>query len=262
MATKRSDTVFKALQREILTGVYPENTRLPSERLLGEMHGVSRITIRDAIARLAQLGLVEKQPQSGIYVRPFRSEASLDLLIHMMQTEDSMDSDTLVSLLEFRRLAAVFIVRKAALHPDSHSLDKLKALLQDAEQHLLQEENPLTDNSPENIQALADADFAFHAGIVAMTRNMVAQLLFNSFKPAYRYYSLFFYGLEGAAKKALQNHKEILAALCAGDENYAAWKMEETLSYAENRVKEALGILEESRTIRLREEGESLRAER
>ncbi|MDY0164238.1 FadR/GntR family transcriptional regulator [Desulfobotulus sp.] len=257
MTDRRADIVFKALQRDILSGIYPEKTRLPSERVLGEMHGVSRITIRDAISRLVQLGLVEKQPQSGIYVRRFKSEASLDLLIHLMQTEGGLDTDTLLSLLEFRRLAAVFIVRKAARNPDRTGLLRLQTLLEETEASLAQgreaEKKGAAEATPQQplslfdsktppawVQTLAEADFSFHAGIVAMTDNMVAQLLFNSFKPAYRHYSLFFYALPGAAETALQNHRELLAALSAGDEDYAAWKMEQTLTYAENRVKDAL----------------------
>ena len=258
MADKRSDTVFKTLQRDILTGVYPEKTRLPSERALSLMHGVSRITIRDAISRLVQLGLVEKLPQSGIYVRPFKSEASLDLLIHLMQTREGLDNDTLMSLLEFRRLAAVYIVRKAVRNPDKEGIRRLSDLLRKAQTCLAQaRETKETEVSPSPVQenpdqtlpetpvwvsTLAEADFEFHAAIVAMADNMVAQLLFNSFKPAYRYYTLFFYALPGAAETALQNHAEILTALSAGDEEYAAFKMEQSLVYAENRVKDTLGM--------------------
>lgn len=256
MADKRSDTVFKTLQRDILTGVYPEKTRLPSERALSLMHGVSRITIRDAISRLVQLGLVEKLPQSGIYVRPFKSEASLDLLIHLMQTREGLDNDTLMSLLEFRRLAAVYIVRKAVRNPDKEGIRRLSDLLRKAQTCLAQareaDEKPLSParenpdqtlpETPAWVSALAEADFEFHAAIVAMADNMVAQLLFNSFKPAYRYYTLFFYALPGAAETALQNHAEILTALSAGDEEYAAFKMEQSLVYAENRVKDTLGM--------------------
>lgn len=256
MADKRSDTVFKTLQRDILTGVYPEKTRLPSERALSLMHGVSRITIRDAISRLVQLGLVEKLPQSGIYVRPFKSEASLDLLIHLMQTREGLDNDTLMSLLEFRRLAAVYIVRKAVRNPDKEGIRRLSDLLRKAQTCLAQareaDEKPLSParenpaqvlpETPVWVSTLAEADFEFHAAIVAMADNMVAQLLFNSFKPAYRYYTLFFYALPGAAETALQNHAEILTALSAGDEEYAAFKMEQSLVYAENRVKDTLGM--------------------
>ncbi|WP_459923946.1 hypothetical protein [Desulfatiferula olefinivorans] len=80
-----------------------------------------------------------------------------------------------------------------------------------------------------------------------MADNMVAQLLFNSFKPAYRYYSLLFYALPGAAETALRNHKEILTALSDGDEEYTAWKMDQALAYGKNKVKEALSVRQTKR---------------
>ena len=75
-----SETVFEQLQKEIVNGVYLSGSRLPAERKLAEQYDVSRVTIRDSIRKLAQLGLVSKVPQSGTYINEYKSEASLDLL--------------------------------------------------------------------------------------------------------------------------------------------------------------------------------------
>jgi hypothetical protein len=45
----------------------------------------------------------------------------LGFLIHLMQAREGLDNDTILSLLEFRRLAAVFIVRKAVRNSVMHS---------------------------------------------------------------------------------------------------------------------------------------------
>lgn len=48
-----------ALQRRILQGELPVGSRLPSERALSKVYGVSRVTLRQALKDLEQQGLVE-----------------------------------------------------------------------------------------------------------------------------------------------------------------------------------------------------------
>ena len=64
-------TVVKALRAEILRGVYPVGTILPSETNLLERFGVSRHTIRAAVRHLRDLGLVESHQGLGsVVLRP------------------------------------------------------------------------------------------------------------------------------------------------------------------------------------------------
>jgi GntR family transcriptional regulator len=67
-ASKR-DAITDALAGEIATGVYPHDTRLPSEAELCERFGVSRITVRGALDRLAVAGLVTSVRGHGWYIR-------------------------------------------------------------------------------------------------------------------------------------------------------------------------------------------------
>jgi len=75
-----------------------------------------------------------------------------------------------------------------------------------------------------------------------MARNLVLQLLFNSFKPVYRFYASFFFRLPDAREVTASQHERFLAAFERRDENGAAAAMEEALRYGERRVCEALGI--------------------
>lgn len=60
--------VSEKLKEKIETGLYEPGERLPSEFDLGELFGVSRTTIRKAIASLSQQGLVTTQRGKGIFV--------------------------------------------------------------------------------------------------------------------------------------------------------------------------------------------------
>lgn len=60
--------VVRALRAEILTGIYPMGTALPSEAQLVARFGVSRHTIREALRHLRELGLVESRQGYGTVV--------------------------------------------------------------------------------------------------------------------------------------------------------------------------------------------------
>lgn len=60
--------VIRALKSEILRGVYPVGARLPSENVLVNRFGVSRHTVREALRRLRDLGLVESHQGKGTLV--------------------------------------------------------------------------------------------------------------------------------------------------------------------------------------------------
>jgi GntR family transcriptional regulator len=53
------DQVAEYLTERIQKGVIPANSRIPSERVLAEQFGVSRVTVRQALKALESAGLVE-----------------------------------------------------------------------------------------------------------------------------------------------------------------------------------------------------------
>ncbi len=55
---------------------YQPGERLPSERDLAQRFAVSRGQIREALAVLEATRLVERRPQSGVYLREHGREAS------------------------------------------------------------------------------------------------------------------------------------------------------------------------------------------
>ena len=62
-----AETIAERLRVAIQTGVYPPGTRLPERPLAAEL-GVSHIPVREALARLAEEGLVEREPRRGARV--------------------------------------------------------------------------------------------------------------------------------------------------------------------------------------------------
>ena len=71
--------VFERLLGDIVGGAYGPGARLPAERELARALGASRPTLREALRRLGEWGLIEAHPGSGVEVRPQR-DWSLDVL--------------------------------------------------------------------------------------------------------------------------------------------------------------------------------------
>lgn len=65
----KAQRIYLLLRDLILAGDLGPGARLPSEPALAEEHGVSRVTIRRALARLDEEALIERRAGSGTFVR-------------------------------------------------------------------------------------------------------------------------------------------------------------------------------------------------
>lgn len=95
--------LFLVLREEISRGVFGETGALPKEEALCERFGVSRITVRRALADLAASGLVERRHGRGTFVRQdrvpvARPNPSLGLIDSLRQA--ASDTDVQVLLVE------------------------------------------------------------------------------------------------------------------------------------------------------------------
>ena len=61
-------SIADTLRGEIAEGHYAEGTRLPTEATLSERFGVNRHTVRHALSKLAEEGLIHARRGSGVFV--------------------------------------------------------------------------------------------------------------------------------------------------------------------------------------------------
>lgn len=73
--------IVEKIEAMIDSGVYPPGSRLPPERELAEIYGVSRPTIREAVIALEVRERVEVKTGSGIYVVEHSAPENLDIKI-------------------------------------------------------------------------------------------------------------------------------------------------------------------------------------
>jgi DNA-binding GntR family transcriptional regulator len=89
--------VARTLRKEIVDGVYPVGSQLPTEHELCERFSVSRYTVREALRRLRDDNLVASRPRAGTLVVPRPSTNSY--------AQDVMSIDDLLAFAQGARFA-------------------------------------------------------------------------------------------------------------------------------------------------------------
>lgn len=98
--------VAHALRQEIVEGVYPVGSQLPTEYELCERFSVSRYTVREALRRLRDDNLVASRPRAGTMVIPRTSSTSYaqdvmsidDLLAFAAGARFVIDSNKMITI--------------------------------------------------------------------------------------------------------------------------------------------------------------------
>jgi len=69
--------LMRRLKSDVVAGVYPAGGRIPSEQVLCDTYGVSRVTVRKAMLDLVQEGLLVRKQGKGTFVADARLQRDL-----------------------------------------------------------------------------------------------------------------------------------------------------------------------------------------
>jgi GntR family transcriptional repressor for pyruvate dehydrogenase complex len=206
------DDFINRFEEMILTGTLSIGEKLPSERDLAALLGVSRPVVHEGLIDLANKGLVTRSPSGGAVINDYRKDGSLPMLNSLLGFHNNLLEPNIArSTLEFRLLVEVENARLAARNRTPQQLAELQAILE-------QEQN-LNGSAAQEIGQL---DFAFHHLIAMATGNIFYPLLLNSFKELYLSFVARFYALPGVAQQVYAYHARLVEAIAARDEQTAA----------------------------------------
>jgi len=99
--------VFSRLCEDVISGRYEPGEKLPTQRALAAELDVNMASVREAVKRLEQLGLVEVRHGDAMRVTDWRTSGGLDVIAHVLFAAGGLDRDMLVQLMEARRLSAL-----------------------------------------------------------------------------------------------------------------------------------------------------------
>lgn len=211
---KLSDEVFDRLLKEIEAGVYPPGTHIPSERELMAAYGVGRPAIREAMQRLEKLGLIVithgerarvSQPTVADVIGQIEHAAR-----HILMTQPH----SLSQLQDARIFFEIGMVREAARLAGSEDIARLEAALAAQAAHLHKDSS-----------RFVTADMEFHTTIAGISRNGVLEAVSRAMLHWLSQFHASLLLWKGHETVTLEEHRMILDAIIAHDEDAAAEAM-------------------------------------
>ncbi|WP_298429367.1 FadR/GntR family transcriptional regulator [uncultured Jannaschia sp.] len=158
-AEKLAAAVTRQIEGLILRGILRPGDRLPPERELSERLGVSRPSLREAVAELQARGLLSTRAGAGVYVADVLGNAFSPALTRLFASHE----DALFDYIAFRRDIEGIAAARAACDGSDTDLAVVEAVFRKMEAA-----HSKRDPSEE---AALDADF--HMAIVEASHNVV-----------------------------------------------------------------------------------------
>jgi GntR family transcriptional regulator, transcriptional repressor for pyruvate dehydrogenase complex len=143
--------------------------RLPSERELADRLGTGRNAVREAVAMLASLRVVEARPQSGIYLRELRQQSSFEALVLLSQLGLPPTKGEIAETMEVRATLERTAIELACARRDDGDLAALDRILGETAAVLAAKGN------------IAEEDNAFHLALVGAAHNAILVRVLNAF---------------------------------------------------------------------------------
>lgn len=191
--------------------------RLPSERVMAEMLGVSRPPLRESLKVLEYAGVIETRYGDGIYVKSSTSPLDNTPLFSRL-----LNQYTLEEMIEMRKVVELAAVRFAIDRATDDDFDALQNI------------QSQTRKSTDDLEKFIECDFLFHSTIAETTHNA---MLFNTVQTMRNLMGEFNRELledKSFREKVCKQHKTILAAIVKRDKEAAVAAMSEHLDNVVN----------------------------
>ena len=213
-----SDQVFDQIRELIYRGTLKPGEKLMTERDLAQAMKVSRTTIRDAVQRLAAMGLIVQKQGHGTFVKPVGTDLESPLA-KAMETQNA----SLTDLLEVRMGLECNAAALAARRADETDITAMVQSIDEMQTEI------------ESGRLGTEADTAFHMAIAYAAKNPLHILIMRNF------YDYLFHGIgENLAglyedpqniQKILFQHKNILESIKARDPYKSTTAMNEHINF-------------------------------
>ena len=184
-SVKISDRVYEQMRDMIYRGEIRAGEKLMSERDMAQAFNVGRPTVREAIQKLTEQGLIESRRGVGTFVLGEETRKNKKPLLQLLNGQDF----TIVDLLEVRLV----------LESNSAALAARRATEQDVK-IIEQSLNRLLDTRYSPVRELDD-ELSFHMNIAYATKNIVQVHLMKSF------YDVLYYGMNLAFPTLIKDEK-------------------------------------------------------
>ena len=201
------DAVVNYFRDQITGGHLPPGGKLPSERELQTLLGVSRFSLREGLARLQALGLICIEHGRGAFVRPSVSRRSLqDVLIPLFPDRNPQH---LADLMQARALIEGEVAAQAAAGRTAADLAAM-------EEQITEGRRCLGD-----AQSFGRHDFLFHQALAGIAQNAFYRLMLTALAGPVREFLMAHARTAGNRRAAADSHLAIVEAIRRQDSDLA-----------------------------------------
>lgn len=226
---KISEEIVEQIKGLIAKGELKPGDRIPSERELASMMGVSRPSVREAIMVLEATGFLDSRQGGGTFVRALTETSIADPLAILVEEKDP---EVLRALAEVRLGLESWAAFLAAQRAEPHEIAEMRRLYE-----IMAGQAVHGGWDPQ-----VDADF--HYAITAASHNSLQMHVLDSihslFHATIQVALMEFYRQQGHIEKLLVQHREILDAIADHDPERARQKMMVHLTMVEEKMAELL----------------------
>ncbi|MCS3835648.1 DNA-binding FadR family transcriptional regulator [Pseudomonas sp. JAI111] len=216
--------VYEQMKRNILQGLWPPGSKLPSESELIATFNVSRVSVRSAVQRLRGLGIVVTHQGKGTFVINDLEQHSLlndnHPIMHLSQ-EEFEDMRVFREAVEFR------CMELAVVNATSDDIALLEAAL-----------NRMLVNK-DDYKRYSQADFDFHYAIVKASHNKIFIHAMDSIRHIYLYYLEELNRVLGVTLESVNAHIKVYMAIKNHDAAAAAETLNEAMANNVDAINEA-----------------------
>lgn len=154
-------SISNEIENKIKEGIFAENDKLPSERILAENYGVSRTVIREALKLLHEKGLVNIMTGRGNYVTIPKEQDLID------KFETAIDNSGInqADIIEAREIIEIAISQR------------LISRVSDEDILILKQIYSVMDANFYDIEQYAKLDAKFHLQLASCTKNNVLRMI-------------------------------------------------------------------------------------
>jgi len=219
------ETVVEAIARALIDyiakkGLKPGD-RLPTERELVDMIGVSRLPLREALCMLKGLGVVEAKQGKGVFVKPLDVAAVFRTLAPLLKVHAGLDKDHLA---EVRHSLEGNNAEQAARCRSQENLEAMREALDQMWLHLNDRATYIRH------------DMEFHQEMARATGNPIYQVFISSIADLFVEIQWLYPNQTQLFQEAADEHERILLALRDGDGEAAKAAVREHITKARKRL--------------------------
>lgn len=225
---KLSHAVTHQIEQLILRGILRPGERLPAERELADRLGVSRPSLREAIAELQESGLIISKAGSGIFVADVLGNAFSPALVNLFGSHD----EAVFDYVSFRRDMEGLAAERAALYASDTDLKIIQTVFDKMKMAHEKKDDALE----------ANLDAEFHYSIIEASHNVVMlhmmRSMYELLKNGVFYNRQVVFTRHVGRSELFEQHRKINDALQSRDPAASRQAVEAHLNYVEQSLQD------------------------